>query len=165
MSEDQTPRLGLPLLHIGQAGKELTHNEALARLDIVVAGVVEDIGVDVPPADPTPGQCWIVGAQPGGEWVGHAGAIAGWTDGGWRFIAASSGLSLWCRARERHVTFNSAWEDGVVRATRVIVDGVPVIGARQPAIPSPAGGATIDAEARGTVTAMLAAMRAHGLIA
>ncbi|WP_294357771.1 DUF2793 domain-containing protein [uncultured Sphingomonas sp.] len=165
MSEDQTPRLGLPLLHIGQAGKELTHNEALARLDIVVAGVVEDIGVDVPPADPTPGQCWIVGAQPGGEWVGHAGAIAGWTDGGWRFIAASFGLSLWCRARARHVAFNSAWEDGVIRATRVIVDGVPVIGARQPAIPSPAGGATIDAEARGTITAMLAAMRAHGLIA
>lgn len=165
MSEDQTPRLGLPLLHIGQAGKELTHNEALARLDIVVAGVVEDIGVDVPPGDPKPGQCWIVGAQPGGEWVGHAGAIAGWTDGGWRFIAASSGLSLWCRARARHVTFNSAWEDGVIRATRVIVDGVPVIGARQPAISSPAGGATIDAEARETVAAMLAAMRAHGLIA
>ncbi|SEL13211.1 Protein of unknown function [Sphingomonas palmae] len=165
MSEDQTPRLGLPLLHIGQAGKEWTHNEALARLDIVVAGMVEDIGVDVPPADPKPGQCWIVGAQPGGEWVGQAGAIAGWTDGGWRFVVPTPGLSLWCAARARRVTFHDAWEDGVVRAARVIVDGVPVIGARQPAISSPAGGATIDAEARDTVAAVLAAMRAHGLIA
>lgn len=165
MSEDQTPRLGLPVLHIGQAGKEQTHNEALALLDIVVAGVVEDVGVDLPPADPAPGQCWIVGETPQAEWTGQANAIAGWSGGGWRFVAATPGLSVWCTRLERRVTFRGEWEDGVVRATRVMVDGVPVIGPRQDAIPAPAAGTTIDAEARAAVDAILAAMHTHGLIA
>ncbi|WP_019517622.1 DUF2793 domain-containing protein [Sphingomonas sp. Mn802worker] len=164
MSEDATPRLGLPVLHFGQAAKEQTHNEALALLDIVVAGVVEDVGVNVPPADPAVGQCWIVGDEPVAEWAGNARAIAGWTDGGWRFVPATPGLSVWCTQRARRVAFAGEWEDGVVRARRVIVDGIPVIGARQPAIVAPVAGATIDVEARVAVDAILNAMRAHGLI-
>ncbi len=165
MTKDQTPRLRLPVLQIGQAAKEVTHNEALALLDIAVAGVVEDMGVNVPPADPSPGACWIVGDAPVAEWAGRARAIAGWTDGGWRFVDAFAGLSVWCVARERRVSFRGGWEDGVVRAARVIVDGDPVLGARQAAIPDVAGGTTIDAEVRATVSAILAAMRTHGLIA
>jgi hypothetical protein len=165
MSEDQTPRLMLPVLQIGQADKERTHNEALALIDMVAAAAVEDVGRDVPPVDPQPGQCWIVGAAPSAEWVGHAHAIAGWTAGGWRFVAATPGLSAWCRALERMVTFRDHWEDGVVRARRIVVDGEQVIAARQPAIAAPAGGATIDSEARQAVDAIVAALRTHGLIA
>lgn len=93
MSEDQTPRFALPVLHIGQADKEQTHNEALALIDLAMGAVVEDVGVDVPPGDPQPGQCWIVGDAPSGAWAGNARAIAGWTAGGWRFVAARAGLS------------------------------------------------------------------------
>lgn len=165
MSEDQTPRLKLPVLQIGQSAKEATHNEALALLDLVAAAAVEDVGVNVPPADPAVGQCWIVGDAPAAEWVGNAQAIAGWTVGGWRFVAPVAGLSAWCIARARRVTFHDRWEDGVVRATRLLVDGVPVVGPRQPAITTPQGGAVIDVEARAAIADMLAAMRAHGLVA
>jgi len=164
MSEDQTPRLRLPVLHIGQSAKEQTHNEALALIDIVAAAAVEAVGIDDPPVDPQPGQCWIIGAAPTGEWVGNAHAIAGWTDGAWRFVAALPGLSAWSIADGRRVTFHDRWEDGMVRARTVVIDGEQVVGARQPEIAPPDGGENVDTEARVTVRAILTALRAHGLI-
>ncbi|WP_367112966.1 DUF2793 domain-containing protein [Sphingomonas sp.] len=83
---DPTHRLALPLLEPGQAQKEFFHNEALTRLDIAVQGAATG-PADTPPAVPRPGQCWIVGATPTGDWIGHAHAVAGWTDAGWRFLA------------------------------------------------------------------------------
>ena len=40
MTDPITPRFGLPLLAPGQAAKELTHNEALSLLDLLVQPVV-----------------------------------------------------------------------------------------------------------------------------
>ena len=40
MSDDSTARLALPFLAPGQAQKELYHNEALSRLDLLVQTVV-----------------------------------------------------------------------------------------------------------------------------
>lgn len=164
MSEDQTPRLALPVLQIGQADKERMHNEALALIDMVAAAAVEEVGIDVPPADPTVGQCWIVGAAPSGAWVGNAHAIAGWTEGGWRFVAATPGLTAWCVARQMSVTFHDRWEEGAVRAHKILIGGEQVVAARQPAVPMPSGGTTIDAEARTALSSLIAAIRAHGLI-
>lgn len=159
-------RLGLPLLAAGQAQKEVTHNEALALLDLVVAAGVEAVGLDVPPADPAPGQVWIVGPAPSGAWTGRAGSMAGWTGGGWRFVAPFEGLRVWVAPERLEARFTGgAWVTGEVRASRVLVDGAPVLGARQPAIDAPEGGPVVDAEARAGVAAVLAAMRAHGLIA
>lgn len=45
------------------------------------------------------------------------------------------------------------------------IGGVQVVGARRPAIGDPSGGTTIDAEARAALTAILGALRTHGLIA
>lgn len=44
------------------------------------------------------------------------------------------------------------------------VGGVQVVESQQPAIPDAAGGATVDAEARAAINALLAALRIHGLI-
>lgn len=44
------------------------------------------------------------------------------------------------------------------------VGGVQVVEAQQPAIPDAAGGVTIDVEGRAATNAILAALRAHGLI-
>ena len=57
MSDETTARLGLPFLQAGQGQKELTHNEALAMLDIAVQPVVLEVGLATPPATPLPGQC------------------------------------------------------------------------------------------------------------
>lgn len=45
------------------------------------------------------------------------------------------------------------------------INGTQVVGARQSAIANASGGATIDTEARTALNAVLAALRAHGLIA
>ena len=166
MEHEMTARLGLPLLAAGQAGKELTHNEALALIDLALGAGVEAMGVDAPPADPAVGRAWIVGAAPTGAWAGRAGALAGWTGGGWRFVAPFEGLGVWIASAKLRARFvGGAWTAGEERASRLLVGGVPVVGPRGPAIAGPTGGTTVDAEARAALAAVLGALREHGLIA
>ncbi len=84
---DATARFALPFIAAGQAQKEVFHNEALTRVDVLLQPVVEAVGLDAPPASPATGQCWVVGAAPTGAWAGQAQSIAAWTEGGWRFVA------------------------------------------------------------------------------
>lgn len=51
-------RLALPFLQPGQAQKHVTHNEALARLDLLVQLVVQDFDATTPPVSPQAGQIW-----------------------------------------------------------------------------------------------------------
>ena len=165
MSED-TPRLALPLLAAGQSQKELWHNEALARLDQLVQASVDGWNVDVPPSAPAPGQCWIVGSAPSGDWVGRAGAIAGWTESGWRYVEATDGFAAWSLADAAVVRrVAGQWRLDPVRANALVISGEQVIGTRSSAIANPSGGTMIDDVARDTIALLLAALRHHGLIA
>lgn len=160
-----TSRLALPLIAAGQAGKELSHNEALARLDLAVGASVVAVGIDTPPADPVPGAAWIVGATPTGAWAGQAGAIAGWTGGGWRFLAPAAGMSVWVESLDLAAQFVAgSWTVGIVRAARLTIDGEPSVQSRAAAIADPNGGSVIDGEARTSIAAILATLRHHGLI-
>ncbi len=166
MNDETSGRSGLPLLQPGQAQKEMTHNEALALLDLMVGARVLDAGSNDPPASPDIGDCWIVGAAPTGNWADHAHAIAGWTAGGWRFVAPFDGLTAWVDAKAVSARFVSgAWRVGDLSAARVLIDGVQVVGAQTAGIDDVSGGATIDAECRAGINAVIAALRAHGLIA
>ena len=44
------------------------------------------------------------------------------------------------------------------------INGAQVVGARQPDIPSPSGGTTIDAEARAAIDLLIVTLKTHGLI-
>ena len=165
MSEE-TARLALPLIDAGQAQKEVTHNEALAALDLLVQAGVVAAGVNDPPTSPAPGQAWVVGSAPTGTWAGHARAIAGWTAGGWRFATPREGTEAWSAAGGCAVRFRGgAWESGMLRGASLVIDGTAVVGARRAAIADPAGGGSVDANARAAITAILGALRGHGLIA
>ena len=165
MTNAASARLALPMLEAGQAAKELTHNEALARLDLAVQASVVDVGLDEPPAQPFDGAAWIVGSTPGGAWTGHAGAIAGWTASGWRFVEAVEGMTVWVASAQLTAAYRSGeWSLGDLRCTSVRIDGVPVVGARAPAVAEPTGGTIVDPEAQGAIAEILAAMRHHGLI-
>ena len=160
---DQTARIGLPFLYAGQAQKEITHNEALQRLDACVQSVVEDER-STPPATPEEGKCWIVGTAPTGAWEGHAGAIAQWTGGGWRFVLPFEGFAIWSRGHGvvlRHI--GGVWS-GAVNALEVRVGGLKVVGAQQAGIIPPAGGSVSDVECRASVAAIITVLQAHGLI-
>ena len=117
----QSARLGLPLLSAGQAQKEITHNEALALLDAAVGAVAESVGDNVPPSAPEPGQCWLVGDAPTGEWAGQTGALACWTGSGWRFVPAIEGMQVWVRDAELLAVRSAGdWAIGDVRCDRPI---------------------------------------------
>lgn len=163
---DSTPRFSIPFLAVGQAQKEWTHNEALQRVEMLLCPTVA-VGVgNVPPASPSSGTCCLVGATPTGAWSGHANALAGWSAGGWRFIDPVEGLSARIATTGESAVFRQgAWQIGVVDASEVRVGGEAVVRGRRPAIASPAGGTTVDGEARTAISAILASLRAHGLIA
>lgn len=158
-------RLKLPFLAAAQAQKEVTHNEALALLDIAVQPVVQAIGPSTVPTAPTLGQCWIVGAAPVGEWAGQAGSIAAWTMGGWRFVAPFEGMMVWSIGDSLMTRRAGAvWTVGELTAAKLSVGGQQVVGARRPAIPGPSAGSIVDIQSRSAINAILVAMTAHGLI-
>ena len=160
---DPTPRIQLPLLEPGQAQKEQFHNEALALLDLAVQAAGEG-PLDTPPEAPQPGQCWIVGPVPSGDWAGHAGHVAGWTAAGWRFVAPREGMRIWLDTDRGFALFaGGEWRIGEVHG-KLFVERQQVVGIRGAAIPEPEGGMVVDAEARAAIVALLQALRSHGLI-
>jgi hypothetical protein len=162
---DETPRFALPFILPGQAQKELFHNEALTRIDAALHPAVEGPPAAAPPADPEEGQCWIVAAAAGGDWSGRAGMLAMWSGGGWRFVAPAPGTSAWNKAAGLPLLFDGdSWRSGEWICAGLEVDGVRVVGSRQPPVPSPSGGTIIDAEARAAIAAITAALMSHGLI-
>lgn len=162
----QSARLGLAYLQAAQIQKEATVNEGFAALDLAVSAAVDGYLVNAPPVSPAVGSCYVIGSAPTGAWAGHALAMAGYTEGGWRFISPVSGLTALDKASGEFATFTSgAWEMGHVRAAKLSVGGNQVVGARLAAVADATGGATVDAEARAVIAAILARLRLHGLIA
>lgn len=163
MSES-TARYNLPLLVPGQAHKEVVHNEALLRLDALVGATVQAI-LNLPPSEPGIGLSWVVGQTPSGAWQQHAGEIAYWQEGGWTFLPPSPGFIAWSQEHGSHITFDgTAWRADAWPVRSIEVGGKAVISARQESILSPNGGTVVDTEARTAVSAILVAMRSHGLI-
>ncbi len=138
-----TPRLGLPLLYAGQAQKEVTVNEALVGVDFILHGSIEGVS-EAPPADPAPGQAWIVGTSPSGAWSGRSGQVAGWTESGWRFVSPVPGMRLFDRGTEAYRLYNGTWQAFAA-----------------PALPS--GGSNVDVEARAAVAQLVAVLAGAGI--
>jgi hypothetical protein len=160
-----TPRLALPFLSVGQAQKEFTHNESLQVLDMLVAGAIEEPPSATPPAAPSVGECFVVGAGATDAWAGMSGSVAAWTSGGWRFVSPVDGMVLYERTSGTFAACrNGAWELGMVRGDALVIGGNQVVGPRAAPIDSPADGAVIDVEARAAIAAILDALRQHGLI-
>jgi hypothetical protein len=163
---DQSARFALPFLAPGQMQKETFHNEALQAIDMLLCPIVEGLPVQLPPISAAIGSCYLVGADADGAWLGQDGALACMTDGGWRYISSTEGLSVLDRATgEVIVHRNGNWEAGIVRAQEVRIDDQVVLRNRQPAIAAPAGGSIMDNECRAAVAAILTTLRVHGLIA
>lgn len=163
---DHSARAALPLLYAGQAQKEMTHNEALTLIDLLLSGAVETIGSNTAPVNPEIGRCWIIGDAPQGEWASHPHCLAGWTGGGWRFVAPFEGLRLLVAdIAVEAVWRDGAWRTGELRGNGLWIDGDRVVAGRQPAIADPDGGSVIDVQARMAIAAIAETLRNHGLTA
>ena len=106
-----TGRLLLPYIVQSQSQKEVTHNQALNLLDVLLQAVAQDVGLNTPPGSPTVGHCWVVGSSPTGAWAGKAGQIAQAVEGGsWYFVVPFKRLRLWNEAADEYFVYDgSAW--------------------------------------------------------
>ena len=106
-----TGRLSLPYIMQSQSQKEVTHNQALNILDVLIQAVVLDIAVNTPPGSPTLSDCYIVGSSPTGAWSGKANYIAQAIDGGWYFVAPFKRLKLWVESLDLEYYYDgAAWQ-------------------------------------------------------
>ncbi|MFN3747382.1 MAG: DUF2793 domain-containing protein [Sphingorhabdus sp.] len=143
-----TPRFALPHIMVAQAHKEITHNEALAKIDALLHLSV--VGTAVAPPTLTSadsGQCWIVGAtSASGDWVGNENAIASWNGASWTMIDPVAGMRAW----DHQAGVELRFLDGEWQHPATIND--------------PQGGAVIDVEARLALVALLNRLRSVGMI-
>ncbi|KZL18144.1 DUF2793 domain-containing protein [Pseudovibrio sp. WM33] len=90
-----TAHLNLPMIAAAQSQKHVTHNEALALLDVVVQLSVISNSVTNPPADPDEGARYIVPAGAAGDFAGHENQIAAFSAGAWEFHTPGTGWAAW----------------------------------------------------------------------
>jgi len=142
------------------------HNEALALIDLLIAGVLEAGPIAAPPASPAIGGIYLIAASGAtGAFAGMEARLAGWTAGGWRFVAPVEGIRLTLKSSGVDFHYwNGAWRSGSLRADELVIGGVRVVGSAAAAIPDPAGGTGADANARICLVQILTALRGHGLI-
>lgn len=164
MSDSTTERFALPFILPGQSQKEAFHNEALTTVDMLMHPAIEEGPVDTPPLLPVPGQCWIVGSTPIGDWEEAAGSIAMWTASGWRHANPVPGLAIWNKAEGHYLYWDGTIWTGSLATAGLAIGGVQVVGARQPPITNPSGGTVIDIEARAALAGVIAALMTHGLV-
>ena len=145
---EATANLKLPFLYVGQAQKEVTHNEALALLDTVLFPVL--LGeMSAPPApldENDAGQRWLVGAAATGAWAGKDEKLACWTGTGWRF----SVIPDMFRAYRIDLGYETVRIGGNWISADTMTD--------------PTGGNVVDGEARASISAILTFLRSTGQI-
>lgn len=107
-----TPNLGLPVLVEGQAGAELSVNEMMIYMDMLVQCAVEDKDLTTPPGSPTDGARYLLNSTPttGNAWTGKVGYIAGFYNGKWYFVAPKEGMRVRVKdENQSYVRGDSSW--------------------------------------------------------
>lgn len=145
MPGTSSSRHQLPYLVVAQAQKELTQNEAIARIDALLHPVVQERQSIPPlPSLADTGKCWLVDVDATGDWQNKTDQIAVWAGGSWRFLSPAPAM------RVRNVADDT---DIVWNGTHWIV---------APTVADPQSGATIDLEARAAIVALLSHFRMIG---
>jgi hypothetical protein len=140
-----SPRFGLPLLFAGQAQKEMFVNEAHALTDALLHCAIEG-EASGPPATPADGTNWLVGASATGDWADQEGKIACRQGDNWLFVTPRDGMRVLDRSTGQERRYFGIWQ--------------------APDAPSePSGGSIVDAEARGAILELVAALREAGVFA
>lgn len=88
--------LGIPYISNQQSQPDVTHNQAISLLQIMLSGGAITIGDNTPPGSPVEGDVYVVGPAPTGLWAGRANTIAGFFLNQWLFIPGndSSGTPI-----------------------------------------------------------------------
>ncbi|NBC37700.1 DUF2793 domain-containing protein [Novosphingobium sp. FSY-8] len=139
-----SPRFGLPLLFSGQSQKEVFVNEALALADALMHCAIEG-SASAPPATAIDGTCWLVSTGATGDWAGMDGKLACRQADNWLFVTPRDGMLLLNRATGQNMRFAGSWKSAS-------------------SIAAPAGGSTVDSEARAAINSLINALQTAGIL-
>lgn len=157
-----TTRYGLPQLQAGQAQKEITHNEAVGRIDALLHLVVESRHSAVPAL--ATGTAWIVAPSALGAFADQVGQIAVCDDNGWSMIAPRDGCIAFVRDEGVFIHFAAGtWRDGWT-VSSLSIGGRTLLGGPNVGVVPPSGGSVIDSEARAAIAQLLTGLRGLGLV-
>ncbi len=139
-----TPRFELPLLFAGQFQKEFFVNAALALCDALIQ---PDVAGEIvaPPIDPASGDCWLVGQGATGAFAGRDGNLAVRRDDDWMFIVPRDGMRVFDRSVGLYLLYSEGWR-------------------RETAVLEPAGGQTVDGEARTAIAQLIGVLVRAGIL-
>jgi len=90
-----SPKLGFPYLEAAQSQKHVTVNDSLRALDALVHLSAVSRTVADPPASPSEGERYVIGAPATGVWSGLESRIAAYQDGAWAIFAPQAGWRLY----------------------------------------------------------------------
>jgi len=126
MTSSTTPRLALPFLQAGQALKNITHNEALQRLDTGLYLSCSNMAADALPESPDAGSAIIISDAPAAEVADRAGQIAVFMSGAWVWFAPTSGWTIWDEVSESLRVFDGTIWTGP--STDTVPETLPRLG-------------------------------------
>lgn len=78
--------LGIPYISTNQSQPDVTHNDALVMIQVLLSAGVWQVGLNTPPGDPENGDAYIVGTSPTDIWVGKENVIAAYYQDQWYYI-------------------------------------------------------------------------------
>ena len=91
---DRTAKISMKYVVANQSQKEVTINENLNVLDMLVQASAKGMQ-NAPPEQPKEGETYIVGTEPTGAWAGKAQYMAGSFAGAWLLIPPRNGWRVW----------------------------------------------------------------------
>lgn len=107
----ETTRLALPLILAAQAQKHVTHNDALAALDVLVHLGLASRTILTPPPTPAEGEAYLLDGVGTGSWAGQDGNIAAFINGDWQYFNPVSGWRAWVSDDQVLILFDGAvWQ-------------------------------------------------------
>ena len=115
----------LPLIEPAQAQKHVTHNEALAVLDVLVQTTATSRALTAPPTGALAGACYIVAQGATGDWQGEDGMVAVYSGLYWDFYQPKTGWRVWIETEATEAVFDGAgWTTSATRTQRVAALGI-----------------------------------------
>jgi len=139
-----TAQLSLPLLFPGQAQKEFFLNQAFAMIDALIPRTVL-ASLASPPSVAEDGQCYRVLDPASGEWTGHENSLALRIGGAWHQLQPSEGMTVYDAEAGSVLFYAGGWRF-----------------ASEPTVPQT--GTVIDIEARQTLSDLIKALGALGIL-
>lgn len=109
-----TPLTGMTEITESQAGKYLTHNEALRIIDALLMAGVKSLGDTTPPGSSSDGDLFALGASPTGVWATHGYEFAYYSSTAYIFITPLEGFTFYVQDEDKYYRYlddSNGWEE------------------------------------------------------